>query len=143
LANFVGRYEHSLDAKGRVIIPAKFRLSFDRESYLTQYHEGCLALWTREAFDRQMKDRQERAGSGRRDRNRARILAGATYEIEIDRQGRMPIPERLRAFAQLEGDVLVNGAIDRVELWNPRLWEERVQPEESWLIDEDDEEEDN
>jgi MraZ protein len=58
--------------------------------------------------------------------------------VEVDKQGRMAIPSHLRAFAGLEGDVLVHGAIDRVELWNPTSWEQKVQPEEQRLTEGDD-----
>jgi MraZ protein len=84
-----------------------------------------------------MQAMQERADAGRSDRNRARIWASNSAEVEIDRQGRMPIPAHLRAFAGLEAEVLVHGAIDRVELWNPAAWAERVLPEESWLLEGD------
>jgi MraZ protein len=137
-AGFVGRYEHSLDMKGRVILPAKFRGQFEqRGGYLTQHSEGCLALWTPAEFERQMEVMQARAASGRSDRNRARLWASNSAEVEIDRQGRMPIPAHLRAFAGLDTEVFVHGAIDRVELWNPTAWAERVQPEESWLLEDD------
>jgi MraZ protein len=140
VAGFVGRYEHSLDTKGRVILPAKFRGQFERGGYLTQNTEGCLALWTPGEFERQMEAMQERSASGRSaDRNRARIWASNSAEVEIDRQGRMPIPAHLRAFARLDADVLVHGAIDRVELWNPAAWAERVLPEEGWLLGDDEE----
>ena len=139
MPGFVGRYEHSLDTKGRVILPAKFRADFDRGGYLTENREGCLALWTPGEFDRQMVAMRERATTGRTDRNRARLWAANSHEVEIDRQGRMAIPAHLRAFAGLESEVLVHGAIDRVELWNPPSWVERVQPEESWLLTDDDE----
>jgi MraZ protein len=81
----------------------------------------------------------ERAESSRANRNRARVWASTSHEVEIDRQGRMAIPAHLRAFAGLESEVLVHGAIDRVELWNPPSWVERVLPEESWLLNDDDE----
>jgi MraZ protein len=140
VAGFLGRYEHSLDIKGRVILPAKFRAQFERGGYLTQHSEGCLALWTPGEFERQMDVVQERAAGGKADRNRARLWASNSQDVEIDRQGRMPIPAHLRSFAGLESDVLVHGAIDRVELWNPTAWAERVLPEESWLLDDDGEE---
>ncbi len=137
MAAFVGKYEHSLDTKGRVILPAKFRPDFERGGYLTENREGCLALWTPGEFQRQTQAVQEHAAEGRIGRNRARLWAASSYEVEIDRQGRMAIPAQLREFASLEGDVLVNGAIDRIELWNPALWEERVVPEERWLLEAD------
>jgi MraZ protein len=139
VAGFLGRYEHSLDIKGRVILPAKFRAQFERGGYLTEHAEGCVALWTPAEFERQMADILERAARGKADRNRARLWASTSTEVEIDRQGRMPIPSHLRVFAGLESEVLVHGAIDRVELWNPTSWAERVQPEESWLLDDGEE----
>ncbi len=138
MSGFVGRYEHSLDTKGRVILPAKFRATFERGGYLAENHEGCLALWTHGEFQRQMAGMQEQAATGRTDRNRARLWASNAQEVEIDRQGRMVIPPRLRQFARLESDVLVVGALDRIELWNPTLWEEQVQPAEQWFLGDED-----
>ena len=137
MAGFVGRYEHSLDTKGRVILPAKFRADFERGAYLTENREGCLALWTPGEFQRQMQAMQDQASAGRTERNRARMWAASSHEVEIDRQGRMAIPAHLREFASLDGDVLVCGAIDRVELWNPAVWRERVAPAERWFLEED------
>ena len=138
MERFVGRYEHSLDTKGRVILPAKFRGPFERGGYLTQHSEGCLALWTPGEFGRQMEVKQEQAEAGRSsERNRARIWASKAADVEIDRQGRMPIPVHLRNFAKLDAEVLVHGAIDRIELWNPAEWETRVLPEDGWLLEED------
>jgi len=137
MAAFVGRYEHSLDSKGRVILPAKFRADFERGGYLTEHKEGCLALWTPGEFERQLQAMMEQAEQGQTARNRARLWAASSHEVEIDRQGRMPIPAHLRGFAQLESEVLVHGAIDRIELWNPAVWEERVAPEERWFLEAD------
>ena len=80
----------------------------------------------------------ERAATGKSDRNLARLWASTSHEVEIDRQGRMAIPLRLREYAGLEGDVLVLGAIDRVELWNRETWDEKVLPEEERLTQGDD-----
>ncbi len=142
MARFIGRYEHSLDAKGRVILPAKFRAAFERGGYLSQFHERSLALWTPEQFERQAEAMQARSAAGRDERNLARVWAGGSAEVEVDRAGRMPIPGYLREFARLEGPapgggapVLVLGAIDRVELWNPSVWEEMVLPSERQLTE--------
>jgi MraZ protein len=138
VARFFGRYEHSLDDKGRVILPSKFRGPFERGGYLTQYQDGCLSLWTPDEFESQMEVVQERAASSKSDRNLARLWASTSHEVEVDRQGRMAIPSHLRDFAGLDGDVLVHGAIDRIELWNPTRWDEKVAPEEERLTAGDD-----
>ena len=137
MARFFGRYEHSLDVKGRVILPAKFRHLFEHGGYLTQYRDRCLALWTPEDFDRQMIAMESNAAQSRDDRNMARLWASGTQEVEIDRQGRLAIPSFLREFARLDGDVLVHGAIDRVELWSPEEWRTKVAPSEGLLTEED------
>jgi MraZ protein len=148
VATFFGRYEHSLDPKGRVILPAKFRAPFDRGGFLTQYNERCLALWTPEEFEKQMRGMQEAQEQGREQRNLARLWASGSAEVEIDRQGRMAIPQHLREFARLapgDGsspasgsvDCLVIGAIDRVELWSPAQWNSKVQPAEGLLTDDE------
>ena len=128
-ARFFGTYEHTLDAKGRVILPVRFRADFEHGGYLTQNYDGCLALWTPDQFHEQMRSREERESLSQGDRNQARLWASSTHEVEIDRQGRMPIPSRLREFAALRENVLVTGAINRVELWDPDRWNERIGPE--------------
>ena len=138
MARFFGRYEHSLDQKGRVILPAKFRAPFDGGGFLTQYHDRCLALWTPDEFEKQMLAMQDAQEQGREQRNLARLWSAGSAEVEPDKQGRMPIPQHLREFARLDSDVLVIGAIDRVEMWSPSLWEARVEPSEGLLTDEDD-----
>jgi len=137
VAGFVGRFEHSVDAKGRIILPARFRASFERGGFLTSNREGCVALWTPGEFDRQMAEMLDGSRANKDGRNRARIWASSSAEVEVDKQGRMVIPSNLREFAQLAGDVLINGAIDRIELWNPALWEERVRPAEAWFLEDD------
>ncbi len=136
MPGFVGTYEHSLDAKGRVILPAKFRAAFAQGAYLSRHREGCLALWTPAEFDRQQAVMRERAAEGNAaERNQERLWAAGSYEVEIDSQGRMVIPARLREFAHLEEDVLITGANNRVELWDPALWAQRVEPEEQWFLE--------
>ncbi|HTZ08224.1 MAG TPA: division/cell wall cluster transcriptional repressor MraZ [Acidimicrobiales bacterium] len=134
-ARFFGTYEHALDTKGRVILPSKFRPSFEHGGYLSQFLDGCLALWTPEAFEQQMEEMQVRASTRRADRNMARFWASGSQESEIDRQGRMMVPAKMRQYAGLESDVIVVGAIDRVELWNPARWDEKVGPEEQRLTE--------
>ncbi len=138
MTRFFGRYEHSLDDKGRVILPSKFRAPFERGGFLSEYQDGCLALWTPDQFEIQTENMLERAASGKSDRHVARVWASTSHELELDKQGRMAIPSHLREFAGLVGEVLVLGAIDRVELWNRETWDEKVLPEEERLTQGDD-----
>ena len=134
-SRFFGRYEHSLDDKGRVILPAKFRAHFERGGYVTKHLDGCLAVWTDEEFEKQMVTREEAQAQSREQRNLARVWSAGSEEIEVSASGRMAIPRHLREFAQLEGEVLVIGAVDRIELWNPAVWDTKVQPSEQTLMD--------
>lgn len=135
MARFFGRYEHSLDAKGRLILPSKFRPAFEQGGYLSQYNDRCLALWTPEDFEKQMTLMEENQEKSKEQRNLARLWAAGSQEVEIDKQGRMVIPSHLREYARLTGDVLVNGSITRVELWDPTEWATKVAPTEEQLTD--------
>ncbi len=135
MARFFGTYEHSLDNKGRVNLPSKFRAPFEHGGYLTEARDGCLALWTPEEFERQMEEMQERAAASKANRNMARFWASASQELEVDRQGRMVVPARMREYAGLDSEVVVAGVIDRVELWSPARWQEKVGPEEQRLTE--------
>lgn len=137
MAGFVGRFEHSVDPKGRVILPARFRDSFTRGGFLTSNQEGCVALWTPGEFERQSVEMLERSKSDKDGRNVARLWASNSADIEVDKQGRMAVPAHLREFADLTAEVLIIGAIDRIELWNPTRWEERVRPAEAWFLEDD------
>lgn len=132
---FFGRFEHSLDVKGRVVLPARFRVSFDSIAFLTQHLDGCLALWTPDEFTAQMDERLASQGRSSHDRQLVRVWAAGSTDVEIDRQGRVPVPAYLQRFAKLESTVLVIGAIDRIELWNPDEWARRVLPAEADLSD--------
>ena len=138
VARFFGRYEHSLDSKGRVILPVRFRGDLGITTLVTKYSDRCLALWTDDEFEKKLAEMELLQQVGRDERNMARVWAQGAAEVEIDRQGRMAIPVFLRDYARLDGEVLINGAINRVELWNPSVWEERIAPSERRLTEEDD-----
>ena len=135
VVKFFGRYEHSIDPKGRIVLPAKFRSHFDAGGYLTQYWEGCLALWAPDEFEKQMTSMEAAQEIGRPERNLARVWASGTQEAEVDKQGRLFIAQPLRTFAGLESGVLVNGALNRVELWSPGRWAAKLAATEQILID--------
>ena len=124
-ARFFGKYEHALDAKGRLILPARLRVHFDRPGFLAPHLEGCLALWRDEEFQEEIAVRLGLAEQSTATRNEVREWSSNVFEAEIDRQGRMAIPTDLRDYAQLGQEVLVIGMINRVELWAPEIWAHR------------------
>ena len=124
-APFLGEYQHALDAKGRFILPARFRDQLGDVAYVTSEQDGCLALWRPEEFDVKANAIQDRARQGERDVQRA-FFAGAT-DATPDRQGRVAIPQGLREFAGLERDVVVVGLYDHIEIWDAAAWQRTKQ----------------
>lgn len=125
-SRFFGNFEHALDAKGRVILPARLRTSFTGPGFLAPYLEGCLGLWTEEGFETEIAIRLAQAGEGPASRNEVREWSAAVFEAEIDRQGRMAVPPHLREYASLTSEVLIVGAIDRIEFWSPTNWQAKA-----------------
>ena len=119
---YLGTYEHSLDAKGRVILPSKFRDQLESGAYLAKSLDGCLALYDAEEFAKVAQDMQEKARRGAVERNAVRSFAAGATEATPDRQGRITIPSHLRSFAGLEREVVVTGAISRIEIWDAARW---------------------
>ena len=135
-SRFVGRYEHSLDGKGRVILPARFRSNFEALAFVSKHEEGCLAIWTPEAFDRKLEEMALLLAGTAEERQQARAWSMGSAEVEMDKTGRVAIPSYLRQYARLaDGQtVLVHGAITHLELWDPTLWEIQGAPGDARLV---------
>ena len=121
---FLGTYEHSLDPKGRVILPAKFRERLEAGAFLAKSLDGCLSLYDAEEFEKVALAMQEQARRGAVERNVVRSFAAGAAEATPDKQGRISIPAHLRSFAHLEREVVVTGAINRIEIWDAAKWRE-------------------
>ncbi len=128
VVRFVGRYEHSLDAKGRIILPARYRPDFGNSAYVSKHNERCLAIWTPQAFERKLDEMEAILDRSPQDRQVVRAWASGSTEVEIDRQGRLAIPAYLREYAHLESAVLIHGVVTHVEVWSPAEWEVRGAP---------------
>ena len=135
---FVGRFDHSLDAKGRVILPARYRPSFERGGYLALNFERCLSLWTPGEFDRQSAEMQAtfREGTPRGQERREDLGRRAPSTSRSTARGGWASPPHLREFAGLTTEVLVTGAIDHIELWDPEEWRVRVAPAQAIFLGE-------
>ena len=121
---FIGEYNHTIDAKGRLIVPAKFREQLGDEFVVTKGLDGCLFAYA----DSEWKSLEEKLYALPLTNANARkftrfFLAGACA-CEFDKQGRILLPAVLREFAQLEKDVVLVGVGSRFEIWNKTLWNE-------------------
>jgi MraZ protein len=125
MATFYGNFERSLDAKGRLILPAKLRAEFGESAFLTSSVDGCLALYDKEDMEIQRASMLQRSKGSKEDRWIARVWSSSTSEVTFDAQGRIPIPQASRTWAGLGDDVLVIGMIDKVELWSPSTYAEK------------------
>jgi len=131
---FVGQFEHALDIKGRIVLPASFRTSFDQSGFLIKGPEGCLALLTPERFRDIAHTMASRSEEGDiRHRSAKRSFGAGASRVLPDKQGRIAVPEDLRSFAHLERDCVIVGAIDEVEIWDRSRWQEITEVGDSLL----------
>ena len=121
---FVGKFEHSLDEKGRVVLPSTFRVQLVDKGFLSQW-DRCLGLWTEEDFADVADRLTEKIREGLAPQEALRAFASNTHEVRPDSQGRITIPQRLREFAHLDRDAVVIGAIDRIEIWDAGRWNDQ------------------
>ena len=119
---FIGEYEHSVDAKGRVIMPAKLREDIGEKFIVTKGLDGCLFAFSQNEWTNFETKLKSLPLSDKNARNFVRFfLAGAT-ECEIDKQGRFLIPNNLRTYATLEKEINIIGVGTRIEIWNRESW---------------------
>lgn len=119
---FQGEFDHSVDDKGRVIIPTKFRSSLGERFYMTKGLGGCIFVYTEAAY----KDLSEVLSQQRQlDEHTMRLQRFFTStELSVDGQGRVAIPAKLREYAKIgdQSDVVIVGTGSRIEIWSSRSW---------------------
>lgn len=119
---FIGEYEHSVDAKGRVIMPVKLRDDIGEKFIVTKGLDGCLfaysiSEWTN--FEEKLKTLPL---TNKNARDFVRFFLSGAVECEIDKQGRFLIPGNLRTYATLEKEIIIIGVGTRIEIWNKEEW---------------------
>lgn len=119
----VGEYEHTIDDKHRLTLPAKFRQAFADGVILARELEGCVSAYRREDWARSVESRLAKVdplgAAGRRVR---RFFFGGAAETELDRQGRVIVPAHLIEHAKLGREVVVVGIHDHLEIWDRAAW---------------------
>ena len=116
-----GEYKHSIDAKGRLRMPAKLRDELGERFTVTKGLDGCLAVYPEKEWEA-LEDRIRGLGNGEKARRVKRYYFANAYDAQLDAQGRILIPAGLREFAGLQKDVVVIGQLDHAEIWNSEKW---------------------
>jgi len=123
---FLGRYQHSIDDKGRLMVPARFRELLEGGAYLTQGFEKCLMVMT-EAHFKQVYDLiTSMSLTDPTARLLRRLIFSNAYQVEVDKVGRILVPGNLRQFAGLEADAVVAGQGEYFEVWTPAEWDKQA-----------------
>lgn len=120
---FLGEFEHSIDDKGRLAVPARFRPALEDGLVMTRGVERCLVIYDPEAW-REVSDRVRSLNPWQEDARRMqRHFFSGAQPAQPDKLGRVVIPQFLRAYALLENEVVVVGLADRIEVWANSEWE--------------------
>jgi len=123
---FLGQYQHSIDDKGRLMVPARFRELLEGGAYLTQGFDKCLMVMT-EAYFKQVYERIIAMNlADPIARLLRRMIFSNAYPVDVDKVGRILVPGNLRQFASLESDAIVAGQGEYFEVWTPAEWEKQT-----------------
>jgi MraZ protein len=118
---FLGTFEHSLDDKGRVVMPSAFRSDLADGGVLAKL-DDCIGLWTPEEFEKVATLLQEKVREGQVSQDALRVFAADAATVRPDSQGRISLPPRLREHSALERELIITGRLDRIEIWSVERW---------------------
>ena len=121
---FMGEYNHTIDAKGRLIIPSKFRELLGEEFVLTKGLDGCLSIYPMDEWNAFEEKLRALPLTNKNARTFTRFFVAGATNCELDKQGRILVPQTLREFAGLEKDVVLTGNLNRIEVWSKEKWSE-------------------
>ncbi len=127
---FLGHFVHSLDSKGRLTIPAKFRSYLDTDLVVTRGMDRCLAVFPMPKWEQLSSEVSELPMTDRSARALRRFLFASASDVCPDSQGRVLIPPRLREYAGLDDEVVVVGLNDYIEIWSTDTWDDERQEAE-------------
>jgi len=119
---FTGEYQHTLDGKGRVIIPSRLRDGLGERFVVTRGLDQCLFVYPSSEWVRLEQKLKQLPFTKRDSRAFSRLFFSGAMEVETDRQGRVLIPQNLREYAGIEKDVMFIGVSNRVEVWSEEAW---------------------
>jgi MraZ protein len=133
MKSFLGEHQHSLDVKGRLILPADFRGPLADGAVIGPGQQECLVVFTLEQWAKVAERFEAQLDEGAVSPDTARAFFSDAREVKPDSQGRVLIAPNQRAYAHLERDVIVAGLYSRIEIWDAALWDERKRDGQSTL----------
>lgn len=120
---FLGQYQNSIDAKGRAIIPAKFREELGSEFVITKGLETCLFIYSMDQWKKFQEKLTDLPLTSKESRAFIRRFFAGAVECELDKQGRVTIPQHLREHGAIDKELVTIGVNDRIEIWSKDNWE--------------------
>ncbi|PIU99157.1 cell division/cell wall cluster transcriptional repressor MraZ [Candidatus Wolfebacteria bacterium CG03_land_8_20_14_0_80_36_15] len=128
---FIGEYQHNLDVKGRVAIPAKFRAKLTENAIITRGLDRCLFVFTQKEWEVLAQKLISLPLAQANSRAFVRLMLAGATDVEFDSQGRILIPDYLRKYADLKKQIVIAGLYNRIEIWDAETWKEYKQKTES------------
>lgn len=132
---FVGKYHNSIDGKSRVIVPAKFREELGAKCIIAKALERCLTIYPVEQWERFAEEKLEILPTGNpQARKLKRHFYSSAAECDVDKQGRLTIPQELKEYAGIEKDLITVGSNKTIEVWSRELWSHELDPDTGELM---------
>lgn len=119
---FLGQFVHSIDSKGRITVPVRFREQLADGAYVTQGFERNLMIYTTQSFEGLAEQARHLTTTDPEARAIRRVIFGGAADVELDSQGRILVPPFLREYAQLEDEAAIVGAGEYFEIWDANIW---------------------
>jgi len=119
---FIGEYQHSLDEKGRLAVPVKFRKDLSKGAVVTKGLDNCLYVYTNKEWEQLAKKLAALPISKANTRAFSRLMLAGAMDVSLDKQGRVILPEYLREYAQLSKRIIVTGLYNHLEIWDEEQW---------------------
>ncbi len=128
---FIGEYKHNLDIKGRIAVPAKFRQKLTGGAIITRGLDRCLFIFANKEWEVLAQKLVALPLSQSNSRAFTRLMLAGAVDVEVDKQGRILIPEYLREYAGLKKEAVLTGLYNRIEVWDAEAWKQYKQKTEN------------
>jgi len=127
----IGEYYHTIDTKGRMALPAKFRQAFKTGAVITRGLDNCLFVYPKKDWDKLAEKLVKLPISQAKSRAFSRLMLAGAMDVRLDGQGRINLPDYLTEYAQINKKVVVTGLYNRLEIWDEAVWQAYKQKTEA------------